>query len=102
MIDTDKYKQYMELGEERLERTGDAWDEMADAFFERHGWTKPHMSYDTDRGTGTLWVMTEYERPVWEDTGISAKEAVHLLTDGWDTAELIGYEAWMEERGEEE
>jgi len=95
-MNTDKYEEYMELGEERIERTADAWDELAEAFFERHGWTKSHMAYDTDRGTGTLWVMTE-EPEVWEDTGISAKKADRLLTEGWDTAEYIGYEAWMKE-----
>ena len=93
----------MELEEELIERTADAWDEMAEAFFKRHGWTDKHMAYDTDRGTGTLWVMTAVGRhEVWKDTGISAKEADRLLTEGWDAAELIGYEAWMKERGEEE
>lgn len=95
-------EEYMELEEERLERTADAWDEMAYAFFERHGWTGNHMAYSTERGTGTLWVMTDYHPEVWKDTGISAKEADRLLTDGWDEAEYIGYEAWMKERGEEE
>ena len=110
MIDTDKYEEYMELGEERIGRTADAWDELADAFFERHGWTKPHMAYDTERATKTLWVMTvnEYDPitgvsdEVWEDTGISAKKADRLLTEGWDTAELIGYEEWLKEQGDEE
>jgi hypothetical protein len=46
--------------------------------------------------------MTEDEPEVWEDPGISAKKADRLLTEGWDTAELIGYEKWMKERGEEE
>ena len=102
MIDTDEYEEYMELGEERIERTADAWDEMAEAFFKQHGWTDNHMAYDTDRGTGTLWVKTDYYPEVWQNTGISKREADRLLTEGWDTAELIGYEAWMKERGEEE
>ena len=101
-------EEYMELEEERLERTADAWDEMAEAFFKQHGWTDNHIAYDTDRGTGTLWVMidagnpAEHEPEVWRDTGISAKKADRLLTQGWDTAELIGYEAWLAERWEEE
>ena len=89
-----------EMNEERSDRTANAWEKIADAFFEGHGWTKDHMAYDTDRGTGSLWVMTHPE--VWEDTGISAKKADRLLTDGWDTAEIIGYEAWMEEQGDDE
>jgi glucuronate isomerase len=97
MINTDKYEEYMELVEERIERTADAWDEMADAFFERHGWTKDHMAYDTDRGTKTLWVMTEYEPEVWENTGISAREADSLLCEGWDEAEYQGFLNWMKE-----
>jgi len=91
-----------EMNEERLERTADAWDEMADAFFERHGWTDNHMAYDTNRGTGTLWVMVQSEPEAWKDTGISAKEADRLLTSGWDEAEHIGYEAWKKERGDEQ
>ena len=105
MIDTDEYEEYMELGEERIERTADAWDEMADEWFTDRGWTKSHMAYDTDRGTGTLWVATvnEYNsitgvsNEVWEDTGISAKEADRLLTEGWDDAEYQGFLNWMKE-----
>lgn len=102
MNDEKKYEEYMELGEYRIGRTADAWDEMAEAFFERHGWTKSHMAYDTDRATKTLWVMTEHDPEVWEDTGISAKEADRLLTGGWDEAEYIGYQEWLKEQGEEE
>lgn len=100
----EKYDEYIdeELMEERLERTAEAWDEMAYAFFERHGWTKSHMAYDTDRGTDTLWVMTEYEPEVWEDTGISASEADSLLCEGWDEAEYIGFTQWLAEQEEEE
>jgi hypothetical protein len=32
---------------------------------------------------------------VWEDTGISAKEADRLLTEGWDDAEYQGFLNWM-------
>jgi len=97
MTDTDRYEEYMELEEERIERTADAWDEMADEWFANRGWTKPHMAYHTDRTTKTLWVMTQDDPEVWEDTGFSAKEADRLLTEGWDTAELIGYEEWVKE-----
>jgi hypothetical protein len=90
-------EEYMELGEERIERTADAWDEMSDKWFTNRGWTKSHMAYDTDRTTKTLWVMTQADPEVWEDTGISAKEADRLLTEGWDAAELIGYEEWVKE-----
>jgi hypothetical protein len=103
MIDIDEaWEEYMELGEETVERTADIWDEMADDFFKRHGWTKSHMAYSTERGTGTLWVMTEYEPEVWEDTGISAREGDSLLCEGWDEAEYIGFQGWLKERGEEE
>ena len=102
MIDTDRYEEYMELGEERIERTADAWDELAIAFFERHGWTKSHMAYSTERDTGTLWVMTEYEPEVWEDTGIPAREGDSLLCEGWDEAEYVGFQEWLKEQGDEE
>ena len=62
------------------------------------------MAYDTNRGTGTLWVVVDFNddgSQVWEDTGISAFEADRLLTEGWDTAELIGYEEWLEEQGDD-
>tara|TARA_R100001230_G_C5634477_1_gene141558 strand:+ start:97 stop:393 length:297 start_codon:yes stop_codon:yes gene_type:complete len=95
-------EEYMELGEERVARTADAWDELADTFFERHGWTKDHMAYDTDRGTNTLWVMTQQDPEVWEDTDINAKKADRLLTEGWDTAEYIGYQKWLKEQGDAE
>ena len=98
----ERYDEYMELGEERIERTADAWDELAEAFFKRHGWTDNHMAYSTERGTGTLWVMTDYHPEVWRDTGISAKEADRLLTDGWDDAEYIGFTHWLAEQEEEE
>jgi hypothetical protein len=98
----ERYDEYMELGEYRIGLTGEAWDKLAEAFFKRHGWTKSHMAYDTERATKTLWVMTEYEPEVWEDTGISAKEADRLLTEGWDTAEHIAYEEWLAEQEEEE
>jgi hypothetical protein len=97
MIDTDKYEEYMELVEERIERTADAWDEMADKWFTNRGWTKSHMAYDTERDTKTLWVMTQADPEVWEDTGISAKEADRLLTEGWDDAEYQGFLNWMKE-----
>jgi hypothetical protein len=42
MIDTSKYEEYMELGEERIERTADVWDEMADAFFSPLLDERPH------------------------------------------------------------
>tara|TARA_R100000406_G_scaffold23452_3_gene14915 strand:+ start:2902 stop:3192 length:291 start_codon:yes stop_codon:yes gene_type:complete len=91
------FEEYMKLGEERIERTANAWDKMAESFFERHGWTKSHMAYSTERATKTLWVMTQDDPEVWEDTGISAKKADRLLCEGWDTAELIGYEEWIKE-----
>ena len=107
---TERFDEYMELGEERIERTAEAWDEMAEAFFARHGWTKDHMAYSTERGTGTLWVATvnEYNpitgrsKQVWEDTGISAREADFLLCEGWDDAEYIGFTRWLAEQEEEE
>ena len=102
MTDTDKYEEYMELGEERIERTADAWDDMADAFFERHGWAKPHMAYSTERNTNTLWVMTQYEPEVWEDTGIPSREGDSLLCEGWDEAEYVAFQEWLKEQGEEE
>jgi hypothetical protein len=105
MIDTDRYEEYMELDEERLERTGHAWDEMADEWFTDRGWTKSHMAYDTDRGTGTLWVVVDFNddgSQVWEDTGISAIEADSLLCEGWDEAEYIGYQEWLKEQGDAE
>lgn len=92
-----KFEEFMELGDERIERTADVWDEMAEAFFKHHGWTKNHMAYSTDRDTGTLWVMTQYEPEVWEDTGISDRLADNLLTAGWDDAEYVAYQAWLEE-----
>lgn len=100
----ERYEEYIseELMEERLERTADAWDELADAFFERHGWTKDHMAYDLHGGGGTLWVMTEDDPEVWEDTGICSKEADRLLTSGWDDAEYIGFTKWLAEQEEEE
>tara|TARA_R100000654_G_scaffold19070_1_gene39264 strand:- start:3677 stop:3979 length:303 start_codon:yes stop_codon:yes gene_type:complete len=98
----EKYDEYMQLEEERIERTADAWDEMAEAFFKRHGWAEDHMAYDTDRGTGTLWVKTDLHHEVWKDTGISAKEADRLLTSGWDDAEYIGFTHWLAEQEEDE
>ena len=97
----ERYDEYMQLTEERIERTADAWDEIAESFFKRHGWTKNHMAYSTERGTGTLWVMTEWEPEVWEDTGISANEADRLLCGGWDDAEYIGFTKWLAEQEEE-
>ena len=110
MNEEEKYEEYMELGEERIERTAEVWDKMADEWFTDRGWTKPHMAYDTDRGTGTLWVATvnEYNpttgvsNEVWEDTGISAREGDSLLCEGWDEAEYIGFQEWLKEQGEEE
>ena len=103
MNEEEKYEEYMQLYcEERIERTAGVWDEMADAFFERHGWTKSHMAYDTDRDTGTLWVMTQYDPEVWEDTGIPAREGDSLLCEGWDEAEYVGFQEWLKEQGDEE
>ena len=93
----EAWEEYMELVEERIERTADAWDEMADKWFTNRGWTKSHMAYDTERTTKTLWVMTQADPEVWEDTGISAKEADRLLTEGWDDAEYQGFLNWMKE-----
>ena len=99
----EAWEQYMDLYcEERIERTADAWDEMADEWFTDRGWTKPHMAYDTDRGTGTLWVMTQWEPELWEDTGIPAREGDSLLCEGWDEAEYVGFQEWLKEQGEEE
>lgn len=87
-----------DMDEERIGRTGEAWDSMAERFFEMHGWEKNHMAYDTDRGTGTLWVKTNGgESETWEDTGISARRADYLLTSGWDEAEYAGFIEWAEE-----
>jgi len=103
MNEEEKYEEYMQLYcEERIERTAGVWDEMADALFERHGWTKSHMAYDTDRDTGTLWVMTQYDPEVWEDTGIPAREGDSLLCEGWDEAEYVGFQEWLKEQGDEE
>jgi len=103
MNEEEKYEEYMQLYcEERIERTAGVWDEMADAFFERHGWTKSHMAYDTDRDTGTLWVMTQYDPEVWEDTGIPAREGDSLLCEGWDEAEYVGFQEWLKEQGDED
>ena len=95
----DPYEEYMELGEERIERTSDAWDEIAERFFEENGWTKSHMAYDTDRETNTLWVETEEG---WEDTDIPAKKGEWLLTDMWDEAEWMGYQEWCKYEGKGE
>lgn len=105
MNEEEKYEQYMELGEERIERTAGVWDEMADEWFTERGWTKSHMAYDTDRGTGTLWVVVDFNddgSQVWEDTGIPAREGDSLLCEGWDEAEYVGFQEWLKEQGEEE
>ena len=86
-----------EMNEERIGRTGDAWDEIAQTFFDNRGWTKSHMAYQIRRETNTLWVMTEHEPEVWEDTGISAREADRLLCDSWDSAEYVGFVEWAKE-----
>lgn len=98
-MNEDKWEEYMELNEERVERTGDAWDEIAERFFEENGWTQDHMAYDNDRETKTLWVLTQYDPEVWEDTGIPYRNAEWLLCDMWDEAEYIGYEKWLKEQG---
>jgi len=85
---------------ERIERTADIWDKIAEEFFAEHGWTKPHMAYNTDRET--LWVLTDYDNHVWEDTGISSKEGDWLLCEMWDEAEYVGFQEWLEEQQEEE
>ena len=92
----------MGLGEGRIVRTAMVWDKMADEWFTDRGWTKPHMAYDTDRPTKTLWVMTQWEPELWQDTGISAREADSLLCEGWDEAEYVGYQEWLKEQGDEE
>ena len=100
-----KKEEYMELEEGRVERTADAWDEMAHEWFTDRGWEKSHMAYDTDRGTGTLWVVVDFNddgSQVWEDTGIPKIEADSLLCEGWDEAEHIGYLEWLKEQGDEE
>lgn len=103
MNEEEKYEEYMELGEERVQRTAEVWDEMADKWFTDRGWTKPHMAYDTVRGT--LWVVVDFNddgSQVWEDTGISAREGDSLLCEGWGEAEYIGFQEWLKEQGGED
>ena len=91
--------------ESRIEATADVWDEYADEFFADREWTKSHMAYDTQRGTGTLWVVVDFNddgSQVWEDTGIPAIEADSLLTEGWDSAEAEAYERWCKAEGFDE
>jgi hypothetical protein len=98
-LEDDEMFWHSDNSESRIEATADVWDEYADEFFADRGWTKPHMAYDVERGTGTLWVMTQYEPELWEDTGISAREGDSLLCDGWDNAEADAYDRWREENG---
>ena len=89
---------YYEMADERMERTAEIWDEMADDFMRLHGWDRPHTGYDTDRDTDTLWVLTGYDdqlRQVWEDTGIPKREGEKLLTATYDYAEELAYEEWI-------
>ena len=83
---------YYEMADERMERTTEIWDEMADDFMRSHGWDGPHLAYDTNRDTGTLWVLTG---EIWEDTGIPEKEGDRLLTSMYDYAEELAYENWI-------
>ena len=90
----------------RIEMTASVWDKWADEWFTQRGWTKDCHGYETDWGTGTLWVLTsigesnfnaEYkvgEDLWWEDTRIPSKEADRLLTEGWDYAEAQAEEMY--------
>ena len=102
LVGTPEWFWHWDNNEARIQVTSDVWDEYAEEFFADRGWTKPRMEYNTERGTGTLWVMTEYEPEVWEDTGIPAHEADRLLTEGWDNAEAEAYERWCEAEGFDE
>ena len=102
LVGTPEWFWQWDNNEARIPVPSDVWDEYADAFFEAHGYEGKRMEYNTERGTGTLWVMTEYEPEVWEDTGIPAHEADRLLTEGWDNAEAEAYERWCEAEGFDE
>jgi len=92
---------YYEMADKRMEWTAEIWDDMAEDFMRSHGWDKPHLAYDTNRDTGTLWVLTGYDgqreprREVWEDTGIPEREGDRLLTSVYDYAEELAYEDWI-------
>lgn len=94
--------------ESRIEATAEVWDEYADAFFEAHGYEGKRMAYNTERATGTLWVLIDVdeEHPqypeVWKNTYIPAHEADRLLTEGWDNAEAEAYERWCKAEGFDE